>query len=1023
MSSRAVSSVFVAWVTLLTATYYLAEPVRRPLWVLIGFSAATAVLVGVRRNRPRHPGLWWLLAAGMALFVAADIVTPLFGRPWRSLGTTSLLVDIFYLSVLVSFATALSGFARWSAGTGRASVLDGLTLIAAAGTISWTLLIAPRLGSPNVRYLGAIQQIAAVAYPLGDLLLLSIMVRLVVGARWTATILLLGAGGLAFFAANVVYQSTTKLGAWVPGHPVDAVWFVFLTSWGLAALRPGMTRLTEPGLARSSELTVQRLVLLAVCALIPPALLVAEAVRGPVDNGIPIATALVVITALVLARLIDAMRQNLRVLGRERGVRAAGVRFVAATSRAEVARVVEGAVADLLPAQTPHKVLLQLGDAGPGPEYCATCPRQGGPAHARCAWPEHAALCQPAALPPDLARAFRGFPLVLRCRLAPTGLSEPAEGTLHVAAADADRIALTELRPSLEVLALQAAMALSRIELTGEVHRRDSEAYFRTLVHNASDVILILNRDGTIRYGSPSAAEMFGDPAFLGTSFPDRLAEEDRADVLAWLGDPSATAAEHQASWTLVGDPAPVEVEASARDLSGDATVGGLVLTLHDVTERRQLERELTHRAFHDPLTGLANRALFAERVTQAVLRAHLTGTQAGVILIDLDDFKMVNDTLGHPVGDELLVKVAARLREVLRPDDLAARLGGDEFAILIEDAADRTAVENVASRVVTAMAVPVRLGGQLVRADASVGVASADFAADADELMSNADLALYAAKDAGKGHWRSFHPELHSTMVERMNLRTDLDRAISAGEFTVRYQPIVRLVDARVVGLEALARWEHPLRGTLPPAEFITVAEETGLIVPIGIQVMRHALTAAASWPVGDAGPAPYVGINVSVRQFRSLGMVSGILREMHAAGLPPDRVVVEITESLLLDENEQVWTDLARLRAAGARVAIDDFGTGYSSLSYLRQTALDLVKIDRSFITGLDRSPSQRALVDGIVGIAETLGLTVVAEGVETPAERDILIAMGCTHGQGYLFSKPMTEQETTGWLGRKD
>ncbi|WP_412543300.1 EAL domain-containing protein [Longispora sp. K20-0274] len=973
MSSRFMSIGFGCWIALLTATYYLVEPARRPLWVLIGFSAAGAVVVGVRRYRPARRRYWLALAAAMALFVAADLVTPFLGRQWRSLGPESLFVDVFYLGVFAGAAVALTGFARWSAGSGRASLLDGLALVSAAGVISWTLLIAPRLGSPTVRGLNTIEQVAAVAYPLGDLILLAMMVRLVVGARWTVPVVLLGAGGLAFYTANVYYQGTATLGSWVPGGPADFGWIAFLAAWGLAALHPGMGELTRPGLAQSGELTVQRLLLLAVCGLIPPALLTVEAVRGPVTNGVAIGAALVVIVSLALARLIDATRQNRRALRRERTLREAGARLVAATGPEDVRRVVEEAVADLLPPNTQHQVVMETPDGA------------GGQADA---------------------------PVVVRMSAARPG----AHGTLHVTAPPRARLA--ELQPSLGVLAFQAGMAMSRIALTAEVNRRNSEAYFRTLVHNASDVILILDQDGGIRYGSPSAAAMFGDPAFVGSSFLDRLAEDDRAEVAGWLRQPEGTPEEHRAAWTVRGPAGhSIEVEASGRDLRADATVGGLVLTLHDVTERRELERELTHRAFHDPLTGLANRALFAEQVAAAHARSRLTGALAGVILIDLDDFKMVNDTLGHPIGDELLVKVSARLRDVLRPGDVAARLGGDEFAILIEDAADLAAVEKVASRVVWAMAVPVRLNGHLVRSDASVGVATADFAADADELMSNADLALYEAKGAGKGRWRSFRPELHIRMMDRMNVRTDLDRAIRAQEFSVRFQPIVRLSDGRPVGMEALARWEHPERGTLPPDQFVPVAEETGLIVPIGSQVLRHAVAAAATWPA----PAPYVGVNVSARQFRTVGMVAGFLRELQVVGLPPERAVLEITETLLLHEDEQVWSDLAMVRRAGVRVAIDDFGTGYSSLSYLRQTALDMVKIDRSFIHGLDRSPSQLALVDGIIRIARTLGLDVVAEGVETPAERAILTELGCEHAQGYLFSRPMTQGDTAAWLAR--
>ncbi|WP_018349418.1 putative bifunctional diguanylate cyclase/phosphodiesterase [Longispora albida] len=977
MWSRTASIVLASWLALLAIVYYAAEPARRTLWVVIGFSAAAAVVIAVRRYRPERPVLWWMLAAGMALFVAADLATPLLGRQWRSQGAESLFIDAFYIGVLICLGAALSGFAHYSAGWGRASLLDGLALLSAAGLISWTMLIVPRLASPLGEGLNTIEQIALAAYPLGDLFLLALVVRLVVGARWTVPVVLIGLGGLSFFTANAYYQGTATLGSWEPGHLVDLGWFGFLLAWGLAALHPGMVELTRPGLARSAELTQQRLLLLAVCGLVPPLLLITtdlfaeHHVRDRVT--IPAALALIVILSLIMARLLGAFQLNRRALRRERSLREAGARFVAATSEAEATRAAEAAVASLLP-RTPHEVTL-----GPG---------NGEPA---------------------------AFATTVR------------SGVLLVAAADEP--ALTELKPSLDVLASQAAMALSRIGLTAEVNRRNSEAYFRTLVHNATDVILILDDHGRIRYGSPSAAVMFGTGFAPGADFLGQLSDGDQPELARWLREPadhaSEPAAEHRTSWTVLGaGGTQIEVEASGRDLRSDPTVGGLVLTLHDVTERRQLERELTHRAFHDPLTGLANRALFAERVSEALAESRLTGSLSGVILIDLDDFKLVNDTLGHPAGDELLIQVAGRLREILRPSDMAARIGGDEFAILITGVQDSAVIESVASRVVLAMTVPAQIGDHLVGAGVSAGVASSALATGTEELIANADLALYAAKADGKGSWHLFRPELHSAVTERMNLRSELERAIAAGEFSVRYQPIVQLgaAEAPPAGLEALVRWEHPVRGTLRPGEFISVAEETGLIVPIGTQVMRRAIAAAAGWPrLRPGGKRPYVAINVSARQFRTPGLVRSIHAELDHAGLSPTCLMLEITESLLLHEDERVWTELAGLRAAGVRVAIDDFGTGYSSLSYLRQTAVDLVKIDRSFIAGLDRSAPQRALVDGIIRIAHTLGLAVVAEGIETTAERSILTALHCDYGQGYLFSPPMTQAETTEWLTR--
>jgi diguanylate cyclase (GGDEF)-like protein len=393
------------------------------------------------------------------------------------------------------------------------------------------------------------------------------------------------------------------------------------------------------------------------------------------------------------------------------------------------------------------------------------------------------------------------------------------------------------------------------------------------------------------------------------------------------------------------------------------------------------------------------------------------------VLFIDIDDFKVVNDTMGHEIGDQLLEVVAQRLRAVLRRGDMAARLGGDEFALLIERVTTVSEVESVADTVVSALAEPVVLGGSLVSASASIGIATTMDAQAKRDLLRQADLALYVAKGAGKGRWRRYRAGLHTAMVKKLELRSALEQAVSKGEFVLAYQPIVRLLDEAPVGMEALLRWEHPQRGLVPPSEFIDVAEESGLIVPIGEWTLAQSLADATQWaPVGGGEP-PYLSLNVSVRQFRSPGLIERIQQELCRSGLPAHRLLLEITESLLLRDDERVWSDLARLRDTGIRVGIDDFGTGYSSLSYLRQVAIDLMKIDRSFIETMEPSRQQRALVDTIVRLARTLGLDVVAEGISRPVERDLLVEMGCPFGQGFLFARPMSQSDALRWLRTQD
>jgi diguanylate cyclase (GGDEF)-like protein len=398
-----------------------------------------------------------------------------------------------------------------------------------------------------------------------------------------------------------------------------------------------------------------------------------------------------------------------------------------------------------------------------------------------------------------------------------------------------------------------------------------------------------------------------------------------------------------------------------------------------------------------------------------AVQTAAGTDELAAVLFVDLDDLKMINDGFGHEVGDVILREVGDRLKEFVVEGAggglrTASRLGGDEFAILLSGVAAQDAVDHAVVRLMTILARPVRVGDEEIVCAASVGVATTTDAGTAQDLLRNADIALYAAKGAGKRQWRRYEPWMSTTLIARLELRAALERAIAEDEFLLEYQPIVRLDDGRVVGFEALLRWQHPGRGLLPPDQFIDVAEESGLITAIGEWVFATGFRAACEWQAAIGGEEPYIGVNVSARQFRSPGFLQVFRRLLAESGLRPDRVMIEITESLLLREDDGVWADLQQLRGSGVMVAIDDFGTGYSALSYLRQVPLDVVKLDRSFIKSISTSPKQRKLVQGIVGLARILELEVIAEGIETRAECVAATQVGCDYGQGFLFSAPV-------------
>jgi diguanylate cyclase (GGDEF)-like protein len=467
-------------------------------------------------------------------------------------------------------------------------------------------------------------------------------------------------------------------------------------------------------------------------------------------------------------------------------------------------------------------------------------------------------------------------------------------------------------------------------------------------------------------------------------------------------------------------DGVPVQVEVRSSDLRDDPAVAGLVLTLRDVTEQRKLEEQLKYQAFHDALTGLPNRLLFQERIRQQLTAARRDGGTAGVLFVDLDDFKVVNDTMGHGVGDELLAATAARLSGLIRDCDTAARLGGDEFALLIGDAADSAAVEAVAGRVVEAFSEPFALASGPVLTTVTVGVATTSDSADTDELLRHADLALYAAKAAGKRQWRRYQPVLSAGLIRRRELQGALEEAVACSAFTLAYQPIVALTSGELAGFEALVRWPHPQWGMMQPDQFISLAEETGQIVPLGSWVLARAAADLARWRQDPRGI--YVSVNVSARQFSAPGFVDGVRRVLAAAGLEPGALMLELTESVLLRRDERMHADLAQLKAIGVRLAIDDFGTGYSSLSYLRELPIDVLKMDKSFVDGIAVSEQPLALAEGIVQIARTLRLEVIAEGIESEIQRDLLTSMGCQFGQGYLLAMPMPagQAETLARIG---
>ena len=426
--------------------------------------------------------------------------------------------------------------------------------------------------------------------------------------------------------------------------------------------------------------------------------------------------------------------------------------------------------------------------------------------------------------------------------------------------------------------------------------------------------------------------------------------------------------------------------------------------------ENARRAAELSRMAFHDSLTGLPNRALLLDRLEQALLRSGRHGSPVAVLFLDLDNFKLINDSLGHDAGDALLRGVADRFRRATRAGDTLARFGGDEFVVLLEQAADASEAMASADRFATALREPIEVEGRTMVVEASIGVALSGPGRERPaDLLRDADLALYRAKVSGKARSALFEPGLEAAAMRRLDLENDLRLALAAGEFRLFYQPIVDLVSDGLVGWEALVRWHHPERGLIPPSEFIPVAEETGLIVPLGRWVLEEACRQARLWQPAASGTPLIMNVNLSGRQFQQPSLVADVNEALDAAGLDPRSLKLEITESVVMQDVDAASAILAALSEVGVRIAIDDFGTGYSSLAYLKRFPIETLKIDRSFVSGIVNDPHDAAIVRGVVALAKSLGLTVTAEGIETIAQQRQLVEVGCDLGQGYLFGRP--------------
>ncbi|MFN8526452.1 MAG: EAL domain-containing protein [Chloroflexota bacterium] len=562
-----------------------------------------------------------------------------------------------------------------------------------------------------------------------------------------------------------------------------------------------------------------------------------------------------------------------------------------------------------------------------------------------------------------------------------------------------------------------AAARVSQEAVSAELEElRRGEQRFRSMVLNTSDVVLVLRDDGSVDYQSPSAERIWGytTDQLRGRNLFSLVHPDDRDTANSLfaqaLQSPRLSMA---AEFRLrLSDESWCHFEAIVTNLLKDPRVHGIIATFRDITERKEFEQMLQYQAFHDALTELPNRVLFVDRLERALVRASRHDRQIAVMFVDLDNFKLINDSLGHPVGDRLLTAVAQRMLTCVRQEDTLARLGGDEFGILVEEVEDESTARILAERLLANLEAPFLIGGHDVFVRASIGVTMGGPGPERpDDILRDADVAMYRAKANGKSRFEVFDVSMTARASERLELETSLRKALERNEFRVYYQPIIDIQAQRIEGFEALVRWKHPERGLISPLEFIPLAEETGLIVPIGEWILGEACRQMTDWQSRFSGYGDLsLSVNLSGTQLQHPGLVASVARVLQDTRFFPSRLKLEITESVMMRDVEATIGRLSELRELGVDLAVDDFGTGYSSLAYLRRFPVRILKIDRSFVGRLGSDPQDRAIIRSIISLANDLRLAVVGEGIETEEQLGELRDLGCRFGQGYLFNPPL-------------
>ena len=975
-------------------------------WILAGSAAISALLLLVASpGRGRSSSAWRLLGMGLVVWAGGLVAAAI---SWGSDSAGAQLPNITDVPILTGLAL-ISGSLLVMA-MARASRTDWIARIDAVIVGAGVAVGLLAFLWPEVRDAGLESDGTAVAVTAGAIicLLTGAASRLAfTGASTLASGRFLVEGTLALATGSTLLRASQLQFTDVDLNSIGIGLAAGAPLVLLAAtVHPSATRITDREHRRAHELPRSRLALLTLAAAAAPFSAIVLSVRDLPVDGVSLGASALVMLVLVAFRLELVVRSSSAQAEREVTVREASGVLGTSQDAAGVRLALLDAARDLLGSQLRYVAWISVNDRG------ALIPTQLvdhiGPVD-RSTSGVDVALQEVDGIGKSPVRVLDAMGDEVVIAPIPCRISQRAA----IAVATIGGVP-EEVDESLAILGTQAALALDALVQSEELHEKRSEARFQQLVRHSSDAVMIVGQDGRIRYQTPSVVRVLGYLAVdLDGAALERIVHPDEVDHVAsfieqLVNGPSETVRTIDVQ-LLRADDSVIHAEVVGVHLLDNPDVAGIVLTIRDVTGRRTLEDQLRHQAFHDALTGLSNRALFIDRVEHALARIRSEDSPTpAVAFIDLDDFKLVNDSLGHGAGDEVLRAVADRLRSCLRSGDTPARLGGDEFAVLLEDAPDVHAVVEVAERILDALHEPVIVDGHEVYARASIGIATRRGPTTTpDELLRNADLAMYTAKANGKGCIELYEPAMHHRAVDRLAIRGELERAVERGQIHVAFQPIVELASGDVVAFEALARWTHPERGAISPVEFVPIAEDSGIIVPLGTLVLERACEQLAIWLAANPHTGWQMSVNLSARQLLAPDLVAVVRAATEDAGIEPTSLILELTESVLLADSERVLRRLHRLKDLGVKIAIDDFGTGYSSLSYLQRVPFDILKIDRAFVAALRHEEPSSTLVRTIMDLGRTLGCSAIAEGIEEQIELDGLLELGCELGQGKHFS----------------